>query len=182
VSDLEIGKKMVEEMELEPFLDEYAAVTGRKLEVLGRSERPDFICRRGREPYLGLELVKVIEDPISRQWEEILNGSVDVDPLDTAIHLQEAVYRKEDKRKIPGWRCPARTILVLQLMEAPAEEVGRYLDIQILDEMSATGFLEIWAADYTVFEPYGTVELLGIKPRKWRGIHRHRLYGTKPYG
>lgn len=53
------GRKMVEVMELEPFLDEYEYVTGVELTVIAAGERPDFICeKRGRR--FGLELVKAM--------------------------------------------------------------------------------------------------------------------------
>jgi len=182
VSDQELGKKIVEEIELQPFLDEYRAITGRTLNVLGRSERPDFICVRGSGPRLGLELVRVMEDPGIHQSREILHGVTEADPVDTAVRLQEAVYNKEAKRASPGWQYPKRTILVLQVMDAPVESVAYHLDDELMDEMSATGFLEIWAADYTIMEPHGAVQLLGIKPKRWRGIYPHGFYGQKPFG
>ncbi len=72
MSDQELEKKLVEEMELQPFLDEYRAITGRTLDIIERSERPDFICTRGSGPHLGLELVHVMEDPGLYQMREIL--------------------------------------------------------------------------------------------------------------
>jgi hypothetical protein len=166
VSEADYGKKLVEEMELDPFLAEYSSVTGRALVQVGRSERPDFVCWDCEREEIGLELVKVMF----------------AGPVDTVIHLQEAVYRKEEKRREPDWLHPERNILVLQLMDVPIEEVASLLDTSILDELSGTGFLEIWVADYTVMEAFRTVQLFGIKPQEFRGLHNHRRSGTKPYG
>lgn len=182
MSDQELGKKLVEEAELEPFLDEYEALTGATLRLVGSGERPDFVCTRGNEPPLGLELVRVMHDPESVLWRAILDKDDYIDALDTAVLLQELCHRKESKRAAAGWRYPDRTVLLLQVMDAPLDEVARHLDDQLIEEMAETGFLEIWAADYTLLEPYATVQLFGIKPPRWRGLHPHRFQGMKPYG
>jgi hypothetical protein len=175
------GRKMVEAMALEPFLDEYKHVTGVELTALTASERPDFICRRqGRR--VGLEVVRAMQHPVQRRWRMILGEDGQLDGLDAALLVQEAVYAKERKRASAGWQYPDRTILVVQLLGADGEETAEYLDDQLMHEMSATGFREIWIADYSPMEPYGTVQLVGVKPKRWRGAHRHRAYGMKPYG
>ncbi|MFZ5862999.1 MAG: hypothetical protein ACOYXR_09195 [Nitrospirota bacterium] len=182
MSDQDLGKKLVEEMEFESFPDEYKRITGLRLKQISRSERPDIVCLRSDGIEVGVELTKVIEDPDSRLWGRILDRQDYADPFDTAIRLQEAVYRKEEKRSRGRWYLPGHTILVLQLMDAPIEDVAPHLDEETIDEMSDTGFFEIWVADYTVHEAYGTVQLFGIKPRQWRGLHDHAWSGTKPYG
>jgi hypothetical protein len=68
------------------------------------------------------------------------------------------------------------------LIGSDGEEMADYLSEDIMDEMAATGFREIWVADYSPMEPYGEIQLIGVKPRRWRGLHRHALYGTNPYG
>ena len=182
MADQNLGKKLVEEMQFEPFPDEYKRVTGLRLKQIGRNERPDIVCLRSDGIEIGVELTKVMEDPASRMWGRILDREDYANALDTAIRLQEAVYQKEEKRSCGHWYLPDSTILVLQLMDAPIEDVAPYLDVQIIDEISGTGFFEIWVADYTVHEAYGTVQLFGIKPRQWRGLHEHAWSGTKPYG
>lgn len=182
MSDQDLGKKLVEEMDFEPLPDEYYRVTGLRLDLRARGERPDFLCSRSDGAKLGLELTKVMVDPESRFWLRTLKGEQYVDPVDTAVRLQEAVYRKDAKRALPDWNLPDRTVLVLQLMDTPIAEVAPHLDKQLLDEMSTTGFLEIWVADYTVRKAFATVQLFGIKPGKWRGLHPHAWEGTKPYG
>ncbi|MEW6681641.1 MAG: hypothetical protein AB1451_01795 [Nitrospirota bacterium] len=182
MSDQELGKKLVEEMEFEPFPDEYRRITGLRLRQISRSERPDIVCLRSDGIEVGIELTKVMEDPESRMWGRILNRSDYADPVDAAIRLQEVVYRKEAKRSGGRWHLPDNIMLVLQLMDVPIEDVAPHLDEEIIDEMSGTGFFEIWVADYTVQEAYGTVQLFGIKPRQWRGLHNHAWSGMKPYG
>lgn len=181
VSEQDLGKKLVEEMELEPFLDEYESITGIALLEVRRSERPDFLCMRNGEP-VGLELVRAMRDPISRHWLAGPSQDGQMSGLDAAILVQEAVYAKERKRVSLGWQYPDQTILVVQLMDAEVGAVTRHLDEELMDEMSSTGFVEIWVADYTVLDPHSTVQLLGVKPLCWRGPHPHRFYGMKPYG
>jgi hypothetical protein len=175
------GKKMVEREEAELFLAEYAHVTGVELTLVGAGERPDFVCeKRGRR--YGLELVKAMQDPGQRRDEVILGGDGRLHGLDAALLVQEAAYAKEVKRVSPGWRYPNSTILVIELIGSDGEEMAGYLDDQLMDEMGQTGFREIWVADYSPMEAYGTIQLIGIKPKRWRGPHQHQLYGTKPYG
>jgi hypothetical protein len=181
MSDQEYGKKLTEEMELEPFLVEYELVTGLTIDV-APAERPDFIGQRSDNTDIGIELAKVTTDPEFRFCRQVLNRKEHMDPADTAIYLQELIYRKDTKRASPGWALPDHTILVVQLMESLLEEVTFFLDEEVLAELNATGFLEIWLADYNSMEAYKTVQLFGIKPKKWQGIHSHSMTGTKPYG
>ena len=175
------GKKMVERNEVEPFLDEYAYFTGVELTLVGAGERPDFVCEK-RDRRYGLELVKAMRDPMKRGFEVILGGGDHMHGLDAAVMVQKVAYAKDQKRASPGWRYPKSTILVIQLIGSDGEEMATYLDDQLMDEMAETGFREIWIADYSPMEPYGTIRLIGVKPKRWRGAHRHRFYGTKPYG
>lgn len=175
------GRKMVEATELDPFLDEYEYVTGVELTVVAAGERPDFICeKRGKR--LGLELVKAMQDPGQRHWNIIFKGEGLLHGLDAAILVQEATYKKEKKRASAGWRYPKSTILVIQLIGSDGEQMAKHLDEELMDEMAETGFREIWIADYSPMEPHGTVQLIGVKSKRWRGLHRHRFDGMKPYG
>jgi hypothetical protein len=175
------GKKMVESIELEPFLEEYAQVTGSKLMLVAAGERPDFVCeKRGR--LYGLELVKAMQNPVQRRLEVILGGTGHLTGYDAMLLVQDAIYVKDKKRASPGWSYPKSTILVIQLIGSDGEEMAVHLDSQLMDEMSETGFREIWIVDYSPMEAYRTIQLIGIKPKRWRGLHQHRFFGTKPYG
>jgi len=182
LSDQEYGKKLAEEMELEPFLKEYKCITGLALQLVNRSERPDFIAQRSDGTRLGIELSKIMRDPQSAFWARVLSGEEFADPVETAIHLQELIYRKDAKRSESGWSLPDRTVLVLQIMDSSIDQVVLFLDDQVIKELNETGFFEIWLADYTILEAFGTIQLYGIKPERWQGLHNHSRTGNKPYG
>jgi len=182
LSDQEYGKKIVEEMELELFLEEYKYITGLSLQLVNQFERPDFIAQRSDGTRLGIELSKIMRDPESTFWARVLSGEEFADSVDTAIHLQELIYRKDAKRSGSGWTLPDRTVLVLQLMDSSIDQVVLFLDDQVIKELNETGFFEIWLADYTILEAFGTIQLYGIKPEKWQGLHSHSRTGNKPYG
>jgi len=175
------GKKMVERDGLDSFLEEYVHVTGDELTLIAASERPDFACEKRRRRY-GLEVVQAMRSPVDRRWDVVMGRDDHLHGLDAAVLVQETLYRKEKKRASAGWLFPKSTILVIQLIGSDGEEMAEYLDDQLMDEMAGTGFKEIWISDHAPMEPYGTIQLIGIKPKRWRGVHRHRFYGTKPYG
>jgi len=182
LSDREIGKKQDEESELKLFKREYERITGFSFEIIDRTERPDFIVQRSDGTQLGIELTKVMCNPNSAFWARVLNGEEQADPVDTAIHLQEAIYRKDVKCSEHDWKLSKRTILLLQLMDSLIDQVISFLDVQIIKEINKTGFFEIWIGDYSILEAYGTIQLYGIKPKKWQGLHDHLNTGKKPYG
>jgi hypothetical protein len=50
-------------------------------------------------------------------------------------------------------------------------------------ECAATGFTEIWLADLTTIDAFHTVQLFGVKPKEFVGLHAmRRLRSWKPYG
>ena len=77
---------------------------------------------------------------------------------------------------------PDSTILVVQLIGARGRDVFGFWNDGILDELRATGFVEIWLSDYGLLGPHGTVEIIGVKPVEGEGVHPHSMHGTKPYG
>ena len=164
------GKKMVERDDLAPFLEEYAYVTGVELTLVGAGERPDFVCeKRGRR--YGLEVVRAMRDPVQRSWDIVLGHDGHLHGLDAAILVQDILYRKDKKRASAGWQYQKSTILVVQLIGSDGEDLAEYLEDQLMDEMADTGFREIWIADYSPMEPHGTVQLIGVKPKRWHGVH-----------
>jgi hypothetical protein len=173
------GKKMVEREEAEQFLYEYIHVTGIEMDLVAIGERPDFACEKEGQRY-GLELVKVMKNPEIRRIDALF-GDAHLHGQDAAIMVQETVFAKEEKRSKPDWTFPDKTILVLQLVGSDGEELLEYLDDQLMEEISETGFCEIWIADDSTLGPYNNVQLIGIKPKKWRGLHRHSSYGKKEY-
>jgi hypothetical protein len=171
---------MVEREEAWQFLYEYAHATGIDMELIAVGERPDFACEKDGRRY-GLELVKVMQNPETRRAKAVLGEDTHLYGADAAWMVQEAVYAKEEKRSSGNWTYPDTTILVLQLVGGDGEELMEHLDEELMDEMSETGFCEIWIADDSTLGPYGNVQLIGIKPVQWRGLHRHSSYGKKEY-
>jgi hypothetical protein len=166
-----------------PFLKEYELVTGLALQHVGRAERPEFITQRSDSTELGIKLSKIIGDPQFAFWPlRVLRGKEFADPVETAIHLQELIYLKDAKRSGSGWTLPDRTMRILQLMDSSFDQVISFLDKQVIKELNETGFFEIWLADYTILETFGTIQLYGIKPERWQGLHDHSRPGNKPYG
>ena len=182
LSNQEIGKKAIEENDLESFLKEYERITSFSLKIIERTERPDFIVQRSDGTQLGIELTKVMRNPDSSFWARVLNGEEQADPLKSAEHLQKLIYQKDIKRSKPNWKLSKSTVLLLQLMDSSIEQVAIFLDNQIINEINKTGFFEIWIGDYSILEAYGTIQLYGIKPKKWQGLHDHLNSRKKPYG
>ena len=182
MNDQILGKKEQERMLLDPFLEEYHLVTGKQLSLLACWERPDFIVCDDTGKHYGLEVVRVMVDPEQRMWRRILDGHECMDPVDTAVHLQECVYRKDLKRSSVDWDLSDSTILLLALFDAPIADIEPYIDEEILTELNTTGFVEIWVADFTLEEAYGTVQLMCLKSDAFTGLHDFHPVSWKPYG
>lgn len=97
------GKKMVERDGLDPFLEEYAHVTGTELQLIAAGERPDFICETSGRRH-DLEVVRAMQNPLDRSWNVIFGRDGQLHGLDAAILVQDVVYRKEQTRASTGWR------------------------------------------------------------------------------
>lgn len=181
MSETLIAKKESEENDLILFLREHERVTGIETRVIARRERPDFEVRR-REKTFGMELVQVVEEPGKKFWRAVLDGRDGMIVSDASDSIQEAIYQKEKKRQSSGWAFPDATVLVVHLKDGSGKDAFAFWDEPILSALCDTGFVEIWLCDHAPEEPYGTVELIGIKPATWRGVHRHSMFGSKPYG
>jgi hypothetical protein len=90
MSDQQVGKKIVEEHGLGFFLAAYEDATGERLEVLGSSERPDFLCRRENGDPVG-ELTSVSRDPESGVAHRILSNDEFADPDQTLAKIAAAI-------------------------------------------------------------------------------------------
>lgn len=181
MSEQDIGKKECEERDLEFFLREYTRITGLNTRAVRRRERPDFEVQRDDATF-GVELVQVVDSPDKRFCRTVLNGLEEMTVSDASDAIQEAIYKKETKRRSAGWEFPMASILVVQLRGCSGADVFAYWDEAILSELSGTGFLEIWLCDDGLKESYSTVELIGVKPSRWQGVHPRSMYESKPYG
>lgn len=111
-----------------------------------------------------------------------MNGNDEMSVSDASDRIKQAVYDKDRKRTSKGWAFTNDTILIVQVFGVNIRDVWHYWDETILDELRETGFVEIWLSDHAPVEPFGTVEIAGIKTEGCDGIHQHSMFGAKPYG
>ena len=180
----ELGKRAA--AELDAFLAEYARVTGRHFAScahVGRlaadtpdeAHATDFVFADSDGYEATIALVGIALDPAPEARREVLEpedglAQEAAERVIEAIAV-EALRRGGLARDAAAWR-----ILVLQLTEPPVADVVRCLDDEFFGlGMVARGpFHEIWAADYASLEASGTVQLFGITPAKFRGLHPNR--------
>jgi hypothetical protein len=182
MSEQEFGKKLVEEADFIHFADAYEHVTGTRLEIVATTERPDFICERGNGTRCGVELTQVRRNPESRLADQIMNDSAWMSPTDASWQIYNLTTCKDRKRQDPDWKLPKDTILVVQLMDCPLDEIGSESLDTICDDLAGLGFSEIWLADYTTLEPFREVELFCVSPEQLQGHYARAHPDKKPYG
>jgi len=181
MSDQELGKKMVEEVELDLFIEAYEDATGEALILLSQSERPDFICQRPDGTIVGVELTRVMRDPGSATCDRIMRGQEFRDIVNASDHIWATAEIKSQKLKTGNWQYPNNAILVLQVMDCPLSDLYRYLeDSSLVEDYAGLGFAEIWVADHSEIDAYSAIELFGLYPEEWRGYHERDR--GKPYG
>ncbi len=169
MSDQEIGKKEVERMEVEPFLEAYEWVTREALVLIAYDENPDFIFERPNGEKVGIELTK-------------LDCKADMDTYYEA--QEEAHYRIAIKERARVSRYASRvneTILVLQLVDGSLDAIKTGFE-GLQADFKEHGFCEIWIADYSGLEAFGDIELFGLYPERWWGHHRRLWPHRKPFG
>jgi hypothetical protein len=177
----ERAKKEAEEESLRYFLEAYEGVTGQSIEVIEISERPDFICVRKDGCRVGVELGKVRRGhPSDILWDRLIEKR-DYMSIDDALEkLQEVAAEKERKRNERDWRLPEATMLLIELTDIPLARIKGCVTPDILPDLYATGFAEIWLADFIGLEAYANVELFCVRPDKWAGYYPRGP--QKPYG
>jgi hypothetical protein len=182
-SDFKLGsehgraKKMAEEIDLGYFLAAYAQATRRTLRCLESSERPDFICAKSDRSTVGLELVRVTRDPESRWADEVFFRRDHMDPGEALWRVSEAIAVKESKRQQSDWKLKENSILVIQTMDCPLTLLDSELEPELF---RGHGFGEVWLADYSELEAYGTVGLFCLYPTDLWGWYPSER--GKPYG
>lgn len=170
--DIDIGKRMVEEMNLEPFLNAYPDVTGCSVEVAGKSESPDFEVLIDERP-TGLELTEI------RSCED-------------AYEYVDEVYRLASK-KAKSYRSNGifdeRPVILLCYSDCFAffDHQDEFSHAVVWDDFDSLGFSEIWLMDlsdtyFSSLDPRRPADLFGLAPEKWRGFHRIGFWDRKPYG
>jgi hypothetical protein len=180
VSDHELGKKIIEEEELNLFLEAYAGATDECLTLEARGERPDFLCRRPSGQRVGIELTRAMRAPDVAQGVLILSNDPFADAGSTLDRIVGAIEHKDSKRSTGDWSCRDRTILVLQV-DCPLSELAPRLEDYGPEEFAEDhGFEEIWVSDQAELDAYGAVEVFCLYPEDlWGYYERDR---GKPYG
>ena len=182
MSDQEMGKKEIERSDLCYFADAYKWVTNEGLEYVASTECPDFICDRDNGEKVGVEITRIMTDPESAQWDQILNHKYEQSPEDTLDIIFSSLEDKEKKRVKNYGEWANKTILVLQLFDCPLISLVSLINDDLKEDFADHGFIEVWLADYTGIEAYGDVELFGLFPSKWWGHHQRKNHNKKPYG
>lgn len=180
MSDEMVGKKMVEREQLDQFLEANEYVTGQRLELVRSGEHPDFICARTDGALVGVELTRGEGDVKIMELKQRDHGEPDF-----GYSALDDVYCSIDEKerlRQGDWTLPDKSILVVQMFFHRIEEIGSFLTPDLQPDFESYGFAEIWLADYTTVEPYGGVELFGLKPVKWWGYHPREDFPGKPYG
>ncbi len=174
-------KKEAEEEALGYFLEAYERVTDQSITVVGLTERPDFICTRKDGSKVGVELAKVRRShPNDILWDRLIEKQ-EYMSIDNALKmLQEVATEKDKKRNEPDWMLPDAAILLIVLTDIPLTEIRNRIMSKNLPDLYATGFVEVWLADFTGLEAYDNVEFFCVQPAGWAGYYPRGL--QKPYG
>jgi hypothetical protein len=146
-------------------------VTGRSLVYLYSHERPDFVCARGNQVPVGVEVTQITFGPHDRISDE-----------QAIEQVHRLIEKKEASRVKPGWTYPERAILVIATQERSIEEMIWLLPNEVRRDFAEHGFKEVWLADYTLEDAHGDIELFGLYPRQFWGYHKRLETGRKPYG
>ena len=181
MSDRETSKKLIEGMELDPFLEAYEWTTGTALSILEGAENPDFICVRASGEIIGVELTRVMRRGDIARWERVLDRKKEMAPYDMLMKIHAVIEQKETARKTRYASRIAQTMLVLQLVDGSLNGLVHLLD-GLRENFENQGFAEIWLADYSGLDAYGDIEIFGLFPGRWWGYHRRPWPDRKPYG
>jgi len=174
-------KKEAEEEILGYFLETYERVTDQSTTIEEISERPDFICARKDGSKVGIEIVKVRRShPNDKLWDRLVKKQ-DYMSIDNALKmLQEVAAEKDKKRNESDWILPDAAILLIVLTDIPLPKIRKRITSKNLPDLYATGFVEVWIADFTGLEAYNNVELFCVQPAGWAGYYPrdfHKEYG-----
>jgi len=173
----------IDELEqLECFRSAYFHAIGQRVHSIRKSERPDFICKRVDGSLLGVEFTVIARDPESAIDDNILCQREFMDGLDGVNSIEAAITNKGVKRSEATWQLADSSILVLSTPDCPISEIEKHFNREeILLVCKESGFSEVWIADHTEAEAYGTIELFCLWPEEGWG-HYPRPWTGKPYG
>lgn len=175
-------KKEDEIQDLDYFLESYQNATGKELQVLQVSERPDFICEDLDGLKYGVELTMITRPPKSRQWDRIVEKKQYMDSEKVIELIQHQSFEKNEKRAENDWTLSENTILVIQLKDISLFELKPFLTNENFPDLSSTSFKEIWLGDYSETEAYDSINTFCLKPKELFGFYQRSNPYQKPYG
>ena len=172
-SDREIGKKELELIQLNYFLEAYKYATGNKFSPFVASfENPDFLVEDKDGRVLGVELTKLMRPPDEQE---------EPDPYGQLEDIHYIIDKKEKARKERYVKKVADTILVVEVVDGTLSDFIYFLE-GLKGDYSDHGFAEIWLSDYSDVDAYSNVELFCIFPEENWGFFERPNAGSKPYG
>jgi hypothetical protein len=177
-----MGKKEMERIDLDYFIEAYDWTTKENLTEVRSAECPDFICTRSRGEKVGVELVRVMRDPEDAQFDRIVEKKYEAEPQEILDRIFELIEKKDKTRSINYGRWADKTILILGLFDCSFWSLRPFLTKDIQEDFANHGFIEMWLADNTGVEAYRNIELFGLFPAKWWGYHQRKDPDRKPYG
>lgn len=176
------SKKEDETQDLDYFLESYQNRTGKELQVLEVSERPDFICKDLDGLKYGVELTMITRPPKTRQWDRIVGKKQYMDSENVIELIQLQSVEKNEKIAGNDWSLSESTILVIQLKDISLFELKPFLRIENFPDLYSTNFQVIWLGDYSETEAYDSINTFCLKPKELFGFYQRSNPYQKPYG
>jgi hypothetical protein len=181
MSEKDEWKKVNETEFLNLFIEAYEFITAKQLIIEKISENPDFICSLPDGSLIGIELSKVMRDPLDALDERINDRIFEIDVDDSMDIIQNIIFKKEEARSLRYVKNIKDTILVILLIEGSLKSLKNLLNGR-KNGFNDYGFSEIWLADYTGLEAYGDIELFCLFPSELWGYYQRPWPDQKPYG
>jgi len=182
-SDQAIGKKELESIQLDYFLEayEHATSVGLTRIIIPGLENPDFVVADEEDRVLGVELTKLMRSPEEQFFTRVIRREEEPDSYGQLEQMHHLIAKKEEARTKRYVAKVAETILVIELVDGTLSSF-MYLLEELAGEYSDHGFAEIWLVDYSDTDAYGNVELFCLYPEDKWGIYERPNAGTKSYG
>lgn len=175
MNDQQIGKLELEREHLQLFLDAYRCATGETLGDMCGGETPDFLGYDERGRSIGIELTSLRFSPGERHLRRILTPGAD--DIDAWYELCRLVEKKQRVLLKGRWPACERKILVIAMVDASI--VGIAVGT---DKPKKGDFDEVWLADHTQIDAFGTVDLFAALHPRLSGYFATGDQGQKPYG
>lgn len=169
VRDIDHGKKLVEQMIIESFVDSFPRVTGRHVGIISQGESPDFVALvEGLE--IGIELTEIRAESPEAYLDEVVRLSLN----------KEMTFER-----IGVFRRP--TILLCHGRQPPIYDMRRFLDSTASwCDLTETQFSEIWLMDlsdeyYSIRDPRKPADFYCLSPAEMAGFYECERT-RKPFG